>query len=245
MLVQQGRGVLPSLPLPREEPGLIPPVAVEESVQAPWAPASPSGQRSLGACSCWQAALCWRFLFIMLLLGVLCSWWLLELLVAPWASHSLGHLRSIWPGWHRETRLGVLFGKVSSSKSLIFPKSSGPGARGRLPPWLGAGCELCAWLPSSLSCSFTSPCGATGTSGSTAPSELTACQSLFGTNLLALLLQILAVLGLSFSLTSGWGCSCRAGVGTVPITCSGRALFLQSRSRRSATFPDPVRGKMG
>lgn len=60
--------MLLSLPLPREEPGLIPPVAVEESVRAPWAPASPSRQQSLGACSCWQAAPCQRFLFIMLLL---------------------------------------------------------------------------------------------------------------------------------------------------------------------------------
>lgn len=68
LLVQQGRGVLPLLPLPREEPGLIPPVAMEELVRAPWAPASPSGQQSLGACSCWQAAPCQRFLFIMLLL---------------------------------------------------------------------------------------------------------------------------------------------------------------------------------
>lgn len=238
--------MFPLLPLPCEEPGLN--SAVEESVQAPWAPGSPSGQQSLGACSCWQAAPCRRFLFIMLLLGVLCSWWLLELLVAPWASSSLGHLRSLWLGWHRETRLGVPFGKVRvrSSKSLIFPKSSGPGARGRLPLWLEAGCELlCAWLPSSLSCSFTSPCGATGTSGSTAPSEPTACQSLFGTNLLALLLQILAVLGLSFPLTSGWGCSSRAGVGTIPITCSGRALLLQSCSGSSAAFPDPVHGKTG
>lgn len=168
------------------------------------------------------------------------------MLVAPWASHSLGHLRSLWPGWHRESRLGVLFGKVSSSKSLIFPQKPGSWCLGQAPTLAEAGCELlCAWLPSSLSCSFTSPCGATGTSGSTAPSKLPACQSLFGTNLLALLLQILAVPGLSFPLTSAWGCSCRAGVGTVPITCSGRALFLQSCSRSSATFPDPVRGKMG
>lgn len=60
--------MLPLLPLPREEPGLNPPMAVEELVRAPWAPASPSGQQSLGACSCWQAAPCQRFLFIMLLL---------------------------------------------------------------------------------------------------------------------------------------------------------------------------------
>lgn len=62
---------------------------------------------------------------------------------------------------------------------------------------LGSGCEqLGAWLPSSRSCSFISPCRATGSSGSTATMALTTCQSLFGTDSLALLLQTLAVVGL-------------------------------------------------
>lgn len=72
---------------------------------------------------------------------------------------------------------------------------------------------------------FTSPCQAPGSSGSTATMELTLCQSLFGTNLLALHLQIFTVLGQSFPLTTGLGCS--AGL-ALPgsLSLPGQALPL-------------------
>lgn len=86
-----------------------------------------------------------------------------------------------WEGW-----------EAGGSLCLAKPRAQ-LGSRWRL----GSGCEqLGAWLPSSRSCSFISPCRATGSSGSTATMALTTCQSLFGTDSLALLLQTLAVVGL-------------------------------------------------